>query len=90
MTLYRVEFQLPYGVLRDFYHGPSLYAAVKRKIAFLRRGGGKAFIPCFINGKEIPPEKFRLAALIKEKPCLVSSPSTSNANAVGKRFPTKS
>jgi len=69
MTLYRVEFQLPYGVLRDFYLGPSLSAAVKHKSTFLRRGRGQAFIPCFINGKEIPPEEFRLAALTKEKSC---------------------
>lgn len=65
MPAYRIELQKPYGTLVDVYEGPSLYVAIKKKTAFLRRSDGYGFVPCFINGKEVPPA--RISSTIVEK-----------------------
>lgn len=61
MTTYRVEFQLPYGTLVDVYEGGDFQKAASYRARFLRRGKGQAFIPCFINGKEVPPSRINVA-----------------------------
>lgn len=61
MTTYRVEYQLPYGTLVDVYEGPEFQVAVSAKARYLRLGKGRAFVPCFINGKEVPPTRFNTA-----------------------------
>ena len=58
MTTYRIELQMPYGTLVDVYEGPHIGVARKKKRSFLRRGRGAAFVPCFINGVEVPPTAF--------------------------------
>ncbi len=67
MTTYRVELQMPYGTLVDVYEGSSLSIAAARKCAYLKAGKGKAFVPCFINGKEVPPSRLPAAHLKGKK-----------------------
>lgn len=61
MTTYRVEYQMPYGMLVDVYEGTEFQVASSKRADFLRRGKGQAFVPCFINDVEVPPSRFNAA-----------------------------
>lgn len=67
MTTYRIELQMPYGTLVDVYEGDNRKLAAHRFSQFLRLGKGKAFIPCFVNGKEVAPSRMRRVQAPKGK-----------------------
>lgn len=67
VTTYRVELQMPYGTLVAVYEGENRTLAAHRYLQFLQAGKGKAFIPCFVNGKEVAPSRMRRMRIGEKK-----------------------